>query len=145
MGSASKQWNKFCVLSLLLLFPSVSKISRSQKREREEGELSGHSKSKSRADRRRAAYAEGFGEGFAKGFEEGKKAAEATAFEEGSQASKAEVAALKRQLKALTDQLEREILRADNLQHQFDIIRLEQQLYPAAPRQAREDAGNGEN
>ena len=74
-----------------------------------------------------------------------KKAAKRQKLEEGSQASKAEVAALKRQLKALTDQLEREILRADNLQHQFDIIRLEQQLYPAAPRQAREDAGNGEN
>jgi hypothetical protein len=47
-----------------------------------------------RCDRRRAAEAKGFGEGFAQGFEEGKKAAEATAFEEGSQASKAEVAAL---------------------------------------------------
>ena len=129
---------------LLHLFPSISKISRSQKRGLEEGEVSGDSKkSKSRADRRRAANAEGFGEGFAKGFEEGKKAAEATAFEEGSQASKAEVAALKRQLKALTDQLEREVLRADNLQHQFDIIRLNRQLYSENPRQNQED-GIGE-
>ena len=115
---------------VFLLFPSVSKISRSQKRGLEEGELSGGSKkSKSRAERRRAADAKGFGEGFAKGFEEGKKAAQATAFEEGSQASKAVVAVLNRQLKALTAELEREVLRADNLQHQFDILRLKRQLH----------------
>ena len=39
--------------------------------------------------------------------------------------SKAEVAALKQQVERLIAQLEREVLRADNLQHQFDIIRLE--------------------
>ena len=103
-----------------------SKISHSQKQGLEEGEISGDSKnSATRAKRRRAAENKGFGEGFAKGFEEGKKAAEATAFEEGSQAAKAEVAALKQQVERLKAQLEREVLRADNLQHQFDIIRLE--------------------
>ena len=101
-----------------------SKISHSQKQGLEEGEISGDSKN-TRAKRRRAAANKGFGEGFAKGFEEGKKAAEATAFEEGSQASKAEVAALKQQVARLIAQLDREVLRADNLQHQFDIIRLE--------------------
>ena len=99
----------------------------SQKRgleEAEEEELSGESKcpkrSASRAQRRQAAETKGYGEGFAKGFEEGKKAAEATAFEKGSQTSKAEVAALKQQLEKLKAQLEREVLRAENLQHKFD-------------------------
>ena len=113
-----------------------SKISHSQKQGLEEGEISGDSKN-TRAKRRRAAENKGFGEGFAKGFEEGKKAAEATAFEEGSQASKAEVAALNRQLKALTDQLEREVLRADNLQHQFDIIQLERLVAEQAAESSR--------
>ena len=108
-----------------------SKISHSQKQGLEEGEISGDSKN-TRAKRRRAAANKGFGEGFAQGFEEGKKAAEATAFEEGSQASKAEVAALKQQVARLKAQLEREILRADNLQHQFDIIRLERLVASSA-------------
>ena len=93
----------------------------------EEGELSEEAAceqrpKKTRADRRRAAENKGFGEGFAQGFEEGKKAAEAKAFEERSQASKAEVAALKRQLQALKDQLAYEVLRADNLQLRLDLL-----------------------
>ena len=113
----------------------------SQKRgleEAEEGELSGESKcpkrSASRAQRRQAAEKKGYGEGFAKGYAEGKKAAEATAFEEGSQASKAEVAALKQQLERLKAELEREVLRADNLQHQFDITQLERVVAERAAR-----------
>ena len=105
----------------------VSKILYLHKRGLEEGEFSEESaehrpKNRRRSDRRRSAEAKGFGEGFAQGFEEGKKVAEAKAFEEGSQASKAEVAALKRQLQALLDQLEREVLRADNLQYRLDFF-----------------------
>ena len=98
-----------------------------RKRGLEEGELSEESaehrpQNRKRCDRRRAAEAKGFGEGFAQGFEEGKKAAEAEAFEKGSQASKAEVVALKQQLQALLAQLEREVLRADNLQYRLDFL-----------------------
>ena len=99
---------------VFVLFPSVSKNS--QKQGLEEAELSWNSYERSSCtDCRRAAEAKGFREGFAKGFEEGKKEAKATAFEEGSQASKAKVAALKQQLKHLTAQLEKEVLLADNL------------------------------
>ena len=113
----------------------VAKILRLQKRGLEEGELCEESAEerpkKTRANRRRAAEAKGFGEGFAKGFEDGKKAAEAKAFEEGSQASKSEVAVLKRQVQALLNQLEREVLRAENLQYRLDYINRCEQLLAA--------------
>lgn len=104
------------------------KISLSQKRGLEEGELPPEigpesKRNKTRSERRRSAEDKGFGEGYAKGFEEGRKAAEATAFEEGRQASKAEVAALKQRIESLTAQFDYEVRRADNLQHQLDIAR----------------------
>lgn len=124
------------------------KISFSQKRGLEEGELPPESKkNKTRSERRRSAEDKGFGEGYAQGFEEGRKAAEATAVEEGRQVSKAEVAALKQRIESLTAQFDYEVRRADNLQHQLDVARSLSKLQysPLESETPRQEHGSDKN
>jgi len=88
------------------------KNSRNEDFKFEEGELPVDSKNDTtRADRKRSAEAKGFGEGYAKGFEEGKKALQGSRRQEGRQASKAEVAALKQRIESLTAQFDYEVNR----------------------------------